>query len=183
MGNRITNVPGSSDYFFQGVVAYSNKAKTSLLDIPSDLIEEYGAVSHQVAQAMAEGVRSKSKADLGVGITGIAGPSGGTAEKPVGLVYVALSSDLGSEVSKNLFLGARKAVKFHSPLRPSLCKLPTSLFKPWRNKSTRHVDRTAENAEKKNKNPNPPQGEPGFLFSMSKEAIGIRVVPYISGSW
>jgi len=114
LGNRITNVPGSSDYFNQGVVAYSNKAKTSLLDIPLDLIEEYGAVSHQVAQAMAEGVRLKSTANLGVGITGIAGPSGGTPDKPVGLVYIALNSDKGSEVSKNLFLGARKAVKFQS---------------------------------------------------------------------
>ncbi len=117
LGNRITDISGSSDYFILGVVAYSNQAKTSLLDVSLDLIEEHGAVSNQVAQAMAEGVRLKSMADLGVGITGIAGPSGGTPEKPVGLVYIALNSEEGSEVSKNLFLGTREAVKFQSTQR------------------------------------------------------------------
>lgn len=114
VGHRITNVPRSSDYFLQGVIAYSNEAKTSLLDVPSDLIESDGAVSYQVAQAMAAGVRKRAKADLGVGITGIAGPSGGTKEKPVGLVYIALAWEEGSEVSKNLFLGQREAIKFQS---------------------------------------------------------------------
>lgn len=114
MGHRITNVPGSSDYFIQGVIAYSNEAKKGLLDVPSDLIEKHGAVSYQVAQAMAQEVRKKAQADLGVGITGIAGPTGGTPEKPVGLVYVALAWDKGCEVTKNLFLGKREAIKFQS---------------------------------------------------------------------
>lgn len=114
MGHRITNVPGSSDYFIQGVIAYSNEAKKGLLDVPSDLIEKHGAVSYQVAQAMAQEVRKKAQADLGVGITGIAGPTGGTPEKPVGLVYVALAWDEGCEVTKNLFLGKREAIKFQS---------------------------------------------------------------------
>ncbi len=114
LGHRLTNVPGSSDYFLLGVIAYSNQAKISLLDVPADLIEKYGAVSSQVAQAMAEGVRKKAQAEIGLGITGIAGPSGGTAAKPVGLVYVALSAAKESQVSKNLFLGQREAVKFQS---------------------------------------------------------------------
>ena len=114
MGHRITNVPGSSDYFVQGIIAYSNKAKTGLLNVPSDLIERHGAVSYQVAQAMAQGVRKKAQADLGVGITGIAGPTGGTPEKPVGLVYVSLATEEGYEVTKNLFLGKREAIKFQS---------------------------------------------------------------------
>ncbi|MFQ5722553.1 MAG: CinA family nicotinamide mononucleotide deamidase-related protein, partial [Candidatus Aminicenantales bacterium] len=114
LGHRLTNVPGSSDYFLLGVIAYSNQAKISLLDVPADLIAKYGAVSPQVAQAMAEGVRKKAQAEIGLGITGIAGPSGGTAAKPVGLVYVALSAARESQVSKNLFLGQREAVKFQS---------------------------------------------------------------------
>ena len=114
MGHRITNIPGSSDYFIQGVIAYSNKAKIGLLDVPSDLIEKHGAVSYQVAQAMAKGVRKKAQADLGVGITGIAGPTGGTPEKPVGLVYVSLALEEGYDVTKNLFLGKREPIKFQS---------------------------------------------------------------------
>lgn len=114
LAHRLTNVPGSSDYFIQGVVAYSNQAKTNLLDVPPDLTEKYGAVSSQVAQAMAEGVRKKADSNLGVAITGIAGPTGATPEKPVGLVYVALAWKEGSRVTKNLFLGDRKLIKFQS---------------------------------------------------------------------
>jgi nicotinamide-nucleotide amidase len=114
VGHRITNVSGSSDYFIQGLIVYSNGAKTGLLHVPSDLIEKYGAVSYQVAQAMAQGVREAAQADLGVGITGIAGPSGGTTEKPVGLVYVALAWEDGCDVSKNLLLGERTSIKFQS---------------------------------------------------------------------
>lgn len=114
LAHRLTNVPGSSDYFIQGVVAYSNKAKTNLLDVPPDLIKKHGAVSLEVAQVMAIGVRRKAHSNLGVAITGIAGPTGGTQEKPVGLVYVALAWEEGSEVSKNLFLGKREAIKFQS---------------------------------------------------------------------
>jgi len=114
LAHRLTNVPGSSDYFIQGVVAYSNKAKTNLLDVPPDFIKKHGAVSLEVAQIMAIGVRRKAHSNLGVAITGIAGPTGGTPEKPVGLVYVALAWEEGSEVSKNLFLGKREAIKFQS---------------------------------------------------------------------
>jgi nicotinamide-nucleotide amidase len=114
LGNRITNVPGSSGYFLLGVVAYSNDAKTHLLDVPAEQLDKFGAVSSQTARTMAEQVREKSKATYGLSITGIAGPSGGTPEKPVGLVYVALSWDGGVLVKKNLFLGDRNAVKFQS---------------------------------------------------------------------
>ncbi len=114
LAHRLTNVPGSSEYFLLGITAYSNQAKIKLLNVPTKLIEKYGAVSSQVAQAMAEGVRKKIQAGIGLGITGIAGPSGGTAAKPVGLVYVALSLPASSQVSKNLFLGQREAVKFQS---------------------------------------------------------------------
>lgn len=114
LGHRITNVPGSSEYFMQGAVTYSNEAKTNLLDVSLDLIEKYGAVSSQVAQAMAKGIKEKAQTSYGLAITGIAGPTGGTPEKPVGLVYTALAWDKGSEVSKNLFLGNREAIKFQS---------------------------------------------------------------------
>jgi len=114
LAHRLTNVPGSSEYFLLGITAYSNQAKIKLLDVPAELIEKYGAVSSQVARAMAEGIRKKIQAGIGLGITGIAGPSGGTAAKPVGLVYVALSLPASSQVSKNLFLGQREAVKFQS---------------------------------------------------------------------
>jgi nicotinamide-nucleotide amidase len=114
LGNRITNVPGSSCYFLLGVVAYSNDAKTHLLDVSEEHLDKFGAVSSQTARTMAEQVREKSKATYGLSITGIAGPSGGTTEKPVGLVYVVLSWDGGVLVKKNLFVGDRNAVKFQS---------------------------------------------------------------------
>lgn len=114
LGHRITNVPGSSDYFLQGVQSYSNEAKQQRLGIPSDLINKHGAVSSQTAEAMAEGIRRSSGADYGLAITGIAGPGGGTTEKPVGLVYTALSWDNGVQVQKNIFFGDRETVKFRS---------------------------------------------------------------------
>lgn len=114
LGNRITNVPGSSDYFLMGVVAYSNEAKMNMLGVRSDLLKKHGAVSSQVAKAMAEGVRKKAQSSFGLSVTGIAGPTGGTPEKPIGLVYIALAWDKGLEVSKNLFLGKREAIKFQS---------------------------------------------------------------------
>ncbi len=114
LGHRITNVSGSSDYFLMGVVAYSNEAKMNILGLPSDLLNKHGAVSSQVAKAMAEAVREKARSSYGLAITGIAGPTGGTPEKPVGLVYIALEWDKGSEVSKNLFLGKREFIKFQS---------------------------------------------------------------------
>jgi nicotinamide-nucleotide amidase len=114
ISHRLTNVPGSSEYFLEGAVAYSNAAKVDLLAVPSGLIERYGAVSLQVARAMARGIRIRARADLGLAVTGIAGPSGGTAAKPVGLVYTALAWRDGTEVRENLFLGMREQVKFQS---------------------------------------------------------------------
>jgi nicotinamide-nucleotide amidase len=114
VGHRITNVPGSSEYFLHGVLAYSNTAKTDFLGVSPEIIDKYGAVSPQVARAMATGIRERSNATYGLSITGIAGPSGGTKEKPVGLVYTALAYDQVVLVKKNLFLGDRNAIKFQS---------------------------------------------------------------------
>lgn len=114
LGHRITNVSGSSEYFLEGVVAYTNRAKSDLLGVPPDLFQRHGAVSPEVARTMAEGIRERTQADLGLGVTGIAGPTGGTAEKPVGLVFVALAQEHGVEISENRFLGNRGAVKFQS---------------------------------------------------------------------
>ena len=91
VAKRITDIPGSSAVFHMGAVTYANEIKTKLLGVPEDILARYGAVSPQVARLMARGVREASGADLGVGITGVAGPDGGTPEKPVGLVYLALS--------------------------------------------------------------------------------------------
>jgi nicotinamide-nucleotide amidase len=111
IGARITNIAGSSTYFERSVVVYSNAAKTELLGVPADLIERRGAVSRDVAKAMAQGIREHAKTDLGLAVTGIAGPSGGTPEKPVGLVYIALANDDGITVSENRFLGTRSQVR------------------------------------------------------------------------
>ena len=92
ISHSITNISGSSDYFDRGIISYSNNAKVELLDVSKKLLEKYGAVSEQVAKAMAEGVRINSNVDIGIATTGIAGPTGGTIEKPVGLVYIALST-------------------------------------------------------------------------------------------
>ena len=114
VAQRITEVPGSSVYFKEGVVAYSNEAKVRLLGVPSDLIAEYGAVSAQVAEAMAEGVRGRAGTDFGVSVTGIAGPGGGTEDKPVGLVYIALSDDAHTEHRKLLLPGDRKLIRWRA---------------------------------------------------------------------
>jgi len=114
LGHRLTDVPGSSDYFLQGVVAYSNEAKINALGVSPALIEKYGAVSSQVAEAMAQGIREKARSSLSLAVTGIAGPTGGTPEKPVGLVYIALAWEKGSELKKNLFLGNRDKIKYQS---------------------------------------------------------------------
>jgi len=111
IAHRITNVPGSSDYFLGGVVAYSNKAKAALLRVPKAELATYGAVSEQVARHMAEGARSRFGADYGIGVTGIAGPQGGTPEKPVGLVYIAVAAPEATAVLRNDFRGTRIAIK------------------------------------------------------------------------
>jgi len=114
LSHRITNVPGSSAYFLEGVQSYSNQAKTRLLDVPASFLEKHSAVSPQVAAAMAENIRTNSGATFGLGITGIAGPTGGTEEKPVGLVYISLAGMGNTQTEKNLFLGDRETVKQRS---------------------------------------------------------------------
>ncbi|NIM90080.1 MAG: competence/damage-inducible protein A [Candidatus Aminicenantes bacterium] len=114
LGDRITNVPGSSYYFLQGIVAYSNQAKIDALGVKPAILIQQGAVSSEVAQAMARGIREKAESHYGLGITGIAGPSGGSPQKPVGLVYIALAWENGIEVVKNRFLGNREKIKFQA---------------------------------------------------------------------
>jgi nicotinamide-nucleotide amidase len=110
----LTNIPGSSSYFLEGVVSYGNKSKNRLLGVPMSLIREHGAVSGPVAEAMALGVMRRSGSDYGLSITGIAGPDGGTAAKPVGLVFTGLAWRSGLSVEKNLFFGRREIIKFQS---------------------------------------------------------------------
>ena len=115
IGHRLTQVPGSSAYVERGVVCYSNNAKIELLGVPADLIERHGAVSAEVAAAMAKGVRERSGVSIGVSVTGIAGPGGGTATKPVGLVYVGLNADNGDTVTReHRFHGDRSVIKQRS---------------------------------------------------------------------
>jgi nicotinamide-nucleotide amidase len=112
VAERLTSLSGSSRYFIGGAIVYSNELKTQFADVPQDLIDVYGAVSEQVAKALAEGIRARCGASLGLGITGVAGPTGGTAEKPVGLVYHALASERGTEVVKRNFPGDRARVRW-----------------------------------------------------------------------
>jgi nicotinamide-nucleotide amidase len=114
IGHRITSVAGSSNYFDRSVVVYSNKAKKDLLDIPQRVLSRYGAVSERTARLMAEGVRKKSGSDLGLAVTGIAGPGGGTPEKPVGTVWIALASRQGTKAGHFLFHGRRYQIKILS---------------------------------------------------------------------
>ncbi len=114
IGHRLTDVPGSSVYFLESAVVYSDRAKTRRLGVPAGLIARHGAVSAPVAKAMALGVRRTSGADIGVAVTGIAGPGGGSARKPVGLVYIALAGARGATVLRNLFFGGRAQVKLQS---------------------------------------------------------------------
>jgi nicotinamide-nucleotide amidase len=112
VAERLTSISGSSRYFIGGAVVYSNELKTKLADVPADLIDVYGAVSEQVARALAEGIRNRCGTTLGLGVTGVAGPTGGTAEKPVGLVFHALASESGTEVIKRTFAGDRARIRW-----------------------------------------------------------------------
>ncbi|HVO79795.1 MAG TPA: competence/damage-inducible protein A [Terriglobales bacterium] len=112
LAERITSVSGSSRYFLGGAVAYSNELKTAFADVPADLIAKHGAVSREVAAALAEGIRKRCAATYGLGVTGVAGPTGGTPEKPVGLVFHGLASDRGTEVVERSFPGDRKRVRW-----------------------------------------------------------------------
>ncbi len=111
VSDKLTNIPGISEYFLEGVVAYSNRAKVEILGVSEDLIGKHGAVSPQVARAMAEGIKKRASADIGVGITGIAGPTGATQEKPVGLVYIAVVMGDVAEVKECRFRGSRIDIK------------------------------------------------------------------------
>ena len=103
----LTDVPGSSSYVMGGIVSYSNDVKSNLLHISDDTLSVYGAVSAETAREMAEGIRNLIQTDIGVGITGVAGPGGGSREKPVGLVYIALSCMQHITVIENYFSGTR----------------------------------------------------------------------------
>ena len=114
IASRLTDVAGSSRYVERGVVAYSNEAKSELLGVPSALIAEYGAVSEPVGRAMAEGIRSQARVDVGVGVTGIAGPGGGSPEKPVGTVVIAVSVGQTVQTRTARFRGERDQVKYQA---------------------------------------------------------------------
>ncbi len=111
ISNRLTNVSGSSKCFYLGLVTYSNETKKLLLHVPPEVIKRYGAVSEQCAIAMARQAKELLDTDLGLGVTGIAGPSGGTEKKPVGLVYIAISYKNTNEVHKFQFSGNRLEIK------------------------------------------------------------------------
>jgi nicotinamide-nucleotide amidase len=111
IAHRLTEVPGSSRYFERGFITYSNQSKVDLLGVPEDLIREHGAVSEQVARAMARGARERGGTDMALAVTGIAGPGGGSRDKPVGLVYVALSDGAGDEVERYQLPGERFRIK------------------------------------------------------------------------
>jgi len=114
IGHRVTNVSGSSDYFRGGVVSYSNEAKMDLLRVPADVLAQHGAVSPDAARAMARGAKEVFHAALGLAVTGIAGPTGGSPAKPVGTVYFGLSTPQGEEVWHYLFRGNREEIKILS---------------------------------------------------------------------
>jgi nicotinamide-nucleotide amidase len=111
LAERLTSLAGSSRYFLGGAVVYSNQLKTELAGVPEDMIHRHGAVSREVAAALAEGIRYRCESKLGVGITGVAGPGGGTPDKPVGLVFHAVASDSGTEVIQRNFGGDRKRIR------------------------------------------------------------------------
>jgi len=111
---RITSVAGASDYFDRSFITYSNQAKMEMLAVSEELLEKYGAVSEPVARAMAEGARKQARVDVALAITGVAGPSGGSPEKPVGTVFIACSTPRQTRVEEHLFGGARAAIQEHS---------------------------------------------------------------------
>jgi PncC family amidohydrolase len=114
IAHRITNVSGSSDYFQGGVVSYSNEAKEEILGVPQETLAEQGAVSEETALAMAQGARRLFGTDIAVSVTGIAGPTGGTPEKPVGLVYIGLAAEGVDLCQKHLWEGDRGENKAQS---------------------------------------------------------------------
>jgi nicotinamide-nucleotide amidase len=111
IGDRLTNVAGASAFFLLGIIAYDNAAKTKILGVPAAFLKKHGAVSSSVAKAMAQGVRKLLKTDYGLAVTGIAGPSGGSKAKPVGLVFIAVTTRQKTIVKKLLFKGTRLDIK------------------------------------------------------------------------
>jgi nicotinamide-nucleotide amidase len=130
IGNLLTNIPGSSSYYMGGIVTYSNQAKTDMLQVESETLSEHGAVSDPTVRRMAEGVRSALKADLGLAVTGIAGPDGGSDEKPVGTVHIGLASDSLTLSQRYRFHGKRTQIKLNTAMmaldwvRRFLCGYP-----------------------------------------------------------
>lgn len=130
VGNLVTNVAGSSSYFMGGIVTYSNQAKIDMLQVDPQILADHGAVSEPTVRRMAEGVRAAFKSDLGLAVTGIAGPEGGSREKPVGTVHIGLASASGTFSQKYLFKGKRKQIKMNSAMmaldwaRRFLCGYP-----------------------------------------------------------
>ena len=114
IGMRLTEVPGSSRYFLEGAITYSNDAKMRVLGVPEEVLNEYGAVSSETAKSMAEGVRSRANSDYGVSVTGIAGPDGGSDEKPVGTVFVGYADSSRSKSIKFTFPGDRHLIRWRS---------------------------------------------------------------------
>jgi nicotinamide-nucleotide amidase len=111
IGHTLTNEPGSSDYFLGGVVSYSNQSKVDLLGVSTETIREHGAVSNKTAKEMASGVRQRFGTDIGLSVTGIAGPDGGTDEKPVGTVFMGLSFEDKIFSQEYRFKGTREEIK------------------------------------------------------------------------
>ena len=114
ISKKLTDIPGSSKYFLGGIVAYSNEVKINSLEIKGYVLEKYGAVSSQIAIMMAAKVKEKFRSDIGVGITGIAGPGGGTKEKPVGTVYISIAFGDKVKVKRFLFPGNREKIRIRS---------------------------------------------------------------------
>lgn len=112
LSQRLTSIAGSSDYFLGGAVCYSNELKISLAGVPAAMLAAHGAVSKQVAKALAEGIRRRAGSTMGIGITGIAGPGGGSTEKPAGLVFISLADTRGAAVKEFRFPGARERVRY-----------------------------------------------------------------------
>jgi len=122
ISNFLTNISGSSEFFDRGLVTYSNNSKIEILGVSKDLIEKHGAVSKEIAEAMAEGARINSKVDIGLSTTGIAGPTGGSKDKPVGLVYIGYSDKNKTISKKFIFNGLRLENK------ESFCKAALNLL-------------------------------------------------------
>ncbi|HUY80532.1 MAG TPA: competence/damage-inducible protein A [Acidobacteriaceae bacterium] len=114
VAERLTSVSGSSRSFYGGAVVYSNELKMEFADVPAELLERHGAVSEQTARALAEGIRKRCRTTLGVGVTGIAGPTGGTEEKPVGLVYISVSDGKTTDILERRFTGDRARVRSYA---------------------------------------------------------------------